>query len=1362
MPKKTLPLLLVLLLLSPALLRAAAPVAVTGTVSGPGGSPVQGGRALLLPLVKATEAARLELEGKADPEPVATAAIGADGSFRLQAPEAGMWKVAVQAQGMVPREILLQPLLEETELPALKLEKDVKLEVRAAGPDGKPLAGVRVRAGEAPGGGRMFRSETMRWRSADRMAVTDARGVAVLPRDGKEHLLVLAGATGQPFAEQKEVRGSSVSFRFPAGTAREIRVLDASGKKAVPGVWVQVGDGRWTAGRTSEDGRFAVPLAPKRKERLFLLAEDGRRLESYAEPPKKGEEGPKVLLLANLETLSGRVVSLADGRPVAGALVWNIEPAEAQRTGADGVYKLAVVPGRDAWLQAAASGFLTADAQVGVQPGLRRGPTLGLEPALAATGVVVDEQGRPVPGVQIEAAPLPNRMRSAAMFRSGSAARSSATGRFRLPGLVAGVGYDLKLSKTGFAPGSSEIPPLQPGRGASDLRIVLRKGRIGFGRVVDRSEQPVAGARVELRQAPSGDMRAWMRRMRSGANPRYQSTADATGRFEVRDLPAGTFELTARGSGFAPLTVPGLSIPQAGGGSIDLGTVVLGPGVEIQGYAVDPDGRPVEGAEIRVHEAAADPMARFFSQDEDDEPAAVSAQDGFFRVRDRRAGEVVDLDANRAGYAPAVASGVEVPAEPPVRLVLRPSAAVEGRTVDPDGKPVSGTRVTIFPSDPLALGGMRSFGAARARQAISDETGFFRVEDVIPGSFELMATAAGYQRSELKNLEVRPGQDLRGTEVVLAPGAVVEGRVLSPSGQPLAGAEVGMMEPSADFFFGTATTDGDGRYRLEGIAPGPRSFQAEHESYRRAVKELEVRLGENTLDLRLEGGAEISGRVVDEGGVPVPSARVFLRDGPRSWGQPGAVSGADGSFRLEGVADGTYRIQADKEGFAHSRDGVEVTVAGSSVSGVEVKLSAGGAIVGQITGVEFADLAKVQVWLMSNRRAGQVLPDGSYRIDHVEPGEHRVTASLPGGSRQAEGEVTLEPGAPEARLDLEFEGGLTLSGRVLRNGEAAGGLSVMASGPGLSRHGETDHQGRFRFEGLDAGTYELQVYGFRSGSRHRESVDLSDDRDVLIELQTVAVSGRVVDAEDQRPIPNAQVLLMAAQPEDTAPWQNTETTTDSRGLFRLRDVAEGSWKLRAQVSGYAPEELDVQVDSNRPLDGLEMALQATEGVVLEVLLPSGRPPDMVHTAVFDPSGRVVAMGSYPAGEDGRVRVASVAPGTWDLFLDADGSATTVVPVTAPGNAGRVILQRPGALRLQVAGLEDRAGAKVTLTDANGNLYRVPWGGQVRKEFELSGGMRRFDKLAPGQWTVTVAAPDGRSWSGSATVLPGATAEVTLE
>ena len=123
----------------------------------------------------------------------------------------------------------------------------------------------------------------------------------------------------------------------------------------------------------------------------------------------------------------------------------------------------------------------------------------------------------------------------------------------------------------------------------------------------------------------------------------------------------------------------------------------------------------------------------------------------------------------------------------------------------------------------------------------------------------------------------------------------------------------------------------------------------------------------------------------------------------------------------------------------------------------------------------------------------------------------------------------------------------------------------------------------------------------------------------------------------------------------------------------------------------------------------------------------------------------------------------MAPGAWELYLDAEGAAPIVVSVTAPGNAGRVVLPRPGGLTVMVPGLSQaRVGAKVTLTDAGGKPYRMPWGGVVQKDFDLYGGMRRFEELPPGPWTLSVSATDGRTWQGSATVVPGGMAEVTLE
>lgn len=1341
---------------------AAAVIPVGGQVFAPGGTVPKDARALLIPLVSADQAGSLELEGKADPAPAASVPVAADGTFRLDAPEPGMWKVVVQAPGFVPRERRLQPLLEETELEAVKLDRDARLEVRVTGSDGRPLANARVRAGE------LERRFTIgdEWWVPVRAGLTDAQGKIVLPRAASESLLVRAGAPGLPLVEKKDVRVSTLTLSLPAGTTREIRLLDAAGKP-VAGALVRLGENRWAAGRTSEDGRFEVPLPGRDRLRVVAAVADGRSATTYVEPKKpdtpENTAGPRELRLPALETLAGRVVSMADGRPVAGALVWADDPGAAVKTGTDGGYRLSGPVGRELALGAAAPGFFQETGSRLVQAGDRKGPTLALEPSFAAVGVVVDEQGQPVPGVEVKASvEAGGPVRSIRMFESGGTARTSAAGRFRIKNLMAGVGHRLKLSYRGYAPLEADLPPAEPGRAPAEQRLVLRRGRMAFGRVVDPGDRPVAGAQVVLRPMPAGDRLAMMMRMWGGAADQREAATDAGGRFEIPDLPAGTFQLTARGAGFAPITVPGLEIP-AGGGSTDLGTVMLVQGVPLEGIVLDPRGRPVEGAEVFVAEATGDVLPR---ERPDTTPAAVTGQDGFFRVEDRRAGETVNVDVRRAGFSSGGAPGVLAPTEEPVRIVLKPTSAVEGRVVDADGKPVAAARVSLVPTEPTAMSrGFMMFSATSTRSAVSADDGSFRLEDVAPGAVEVRAEAAGKQAGLLSNLEIPSGQDVKGIEIVLQAAAVVEGRVLA-GGRPVPGAEVQTVEPdmgrgSLFFMMPRASSDGDGYYRLDGVAPGTRTIQVEHKSYSKAVKELEVRAGTNSLDIALEKGAEISGRVVGDDGRPVASARVLLVEGRRFWDLPSATSNADGSFTIEGVADGTYRIRAEKEGFAGG-EGEEVTVAGS-VGGVEVRLSTGGTIVGQLKGLDFTELSQVRVLTAAGPagRTGRVTPDGSYRIENVAPGEHTVIASVR-GERQAQGKVTLEPGEAEVRLDLDFaEGGLVLTGRVTRNGEAARGNVVTLEGPS-ERFLDTDHEGRFRFDGLEPGRYELEVMSRKMESMHKETLELTRDDEIEIRLATAALSGRVVDSSDRSPVPGASVTLLAADGSDDVGFFTPESRTDSEGAFRLPDVPEGAWKVRAILAGYAPGEVDVRVDADTPPDDLEIPLQATEGVTLEVVLPSGRWPSSVRTAVIDPAGRVVANTAYPTGENGRLRVASVAPGTWDLVLDADAAAPIVVPVTAPGHAGRVVLPLPGGLDLTVPALVDsRMGAKIRLTDPNGKPYRNGWN-PGRTDVDLVAGARKLERLAPGTWKIDVVADDGRTWSATATVVAGRTEPVTLQ
>ncbi len=1165
--------------------------------------------------------------------------------------------------------------------------------------------------------------------------------------------------------ERKEVRAKAAEPRLAAGPVLPLRVLGADGKPAA-GVLVRRDGGEalgLTGGLAGEEGTVDLAAPGGAPLDLVLIAADGRRLEATVKPFQAGEpRTPRELRLPASAEIAARVVSAADGRPLPGALVWSTaDPGGFRRTDARGEARLPAPPGGPFAIQAAAAGFLIDVQEIRkVEEKPRRTLALSLQPDIAVTGKVVDEAGRPVAGAEITAdvkgrppsLPVSSMMR---IFRNrGLLVRSGPDGHFRWGGLAGGIDYELRVTKEGFAPTRVQAA-VAPGRPASPLRIVLQSGRSAFGKVLGPDRRPVPGVQVTLKTSVTTGPERFRAALAPESLDTFEAVTGADGRFDLLHLPAGRYDLTARGHGWAPLTVRTLDIP-AEGRATDLGTLVLAPGVVLEGSVVDSKEKPVEGAAIHVMEAV-DSSFPFPMPGEGEEPAALSGADGFFRIEDLRSGSTVNLSAVRTGYATGETKGVEVPAERPVRIALQEVGTLSGQVVDPDGKPIAGATVRVdFRSQARFL---RFSGPPL--ESRSDPEGLFRIKDVTPGPVDLVAQASGWQAGTVAGLELRSGEDKRGIEITLSPAAVLAGRVLGPSGRAVPDAQVRLAPEDRQSGFHMASTDDEGRYELDSLPPGLRTLEATHPDHGTARRQVELRAGDNSFDISLEGGNEVTGRVVDGAGTPVAGAQVWL---VASGGLPASMmSQSDGSFRFAAVADGSYRAGVDKEGFARS-ERVPVTVAGSSVSGLELRLTRGGAIVGRITGVEAAELSRVQIvaWGRGLPIGGGVGPDGSYRIDSLQAGEWRVRGELSGTALYAEGVVQLESGASEARLDLEMERGHELSGRVRRGGAPVSGETLLLEGPGQRRSlGETDADGRFRFPGLAAGSYRVRLEGRSGGSRHEETVDLQSDQDITIDLPAAEVTGRVVNAEDGSPLAEVSVQLLAAGSDSP----QGQARSDSRGLFVLRDVAAGSWRLRAQADGYAPAEAAVRVDDAGRSDEVELQLRATEGVSLQVATAWGPPPRTLFYVVLDGAGRKVGDGTAAVVDDGRARLTRVPAGGWQLLLSSESTAVTEIAVTAPGDAGRVTLPPPCNLRVRVPALADApVPATVSLIGAGGRPFRTfARFGEPTTTWDLSrGGSASLSDLPPGTWDVRVTAADGRTWRATATTAPGAPAVVVME
>ena len=158
---------------------------------------------------------------------------------------------------------------------------------------------------------------------------------------------------------------------------------------------------------------------------------------------------------------------------------------------------------------------------------------------------------------------------------------------------------------------------------------------------------------------------------------RSRRVTDAAGRFEVRNLPAGSFDLDVRAKGFAPLTVPALAVPE-GTGASDLGTVVLAPGAAIHGVVVDAQGEPVADAEVLARGADRDGISIVAARGR--APGVFTAADGSFVLDGPRAGADARPGRHPSGLRAGRGAGRRRPrpVAAPHRPARRPPASPGG------------------------------------------------------------------------------------------------------------------------------------------------------------------------------------------------------------------------------------------------------------------------------------------------------------------------------------------------------------------------------------------------------------------------------------------------------------------------------------------------------------------------------------------------------------------------------------------------------------------------------------------------------------------------------------------------------------
>lgn len=470
------------------------------------------------------------------------------------------------------------------------------------------------------------------------------------------------------------------------------------------------------------------------------------------------------------------------------------------------------------------------------------------------------------------------------------------------------------------------------------------------GRVADADGRPLPGVRAWLVESadhdPIGRMLALAQDVPMPPAAACETDAGGTFRLGLREATGRTFEVHLLGDGFASERLGGLRIHA--GEWLDLGAVTLARGATIRGRVTVADTGPPEVAlpvpNATVTLDTGDPFLDLGAADLPGWRGARTAQvdaGGNYELQHAPRDGLFRLTASAPGFARQTVEQVEITGGRPVTVdfELPPGLSITG-VLETGGRPVARARIEVWSQRPEPA----HFGVLASGDS-------FRVDGLAAGSYLLRIQADGFQPVE--RTEVPAGtEDLR---IELSARGSASVAVRAPEGHllrryrlsvrrwfPDQGGEIAAvadvpdrsirLEPPAD------------RAEVLGLDDGTYVFQVLASGYAATLSEpftIDAARREASLEMTLDRGGSLRGRVVDALGDPVAGAVVATQpDGyagdhpmwrmvagllPDRITRARATTGPDGSFALAGLAHAGYQLEVTHPDFCRSvRRGIAV------------------------------------------------------------------------------------------------------------------------------------------------------------------------------------------------------------------------------------------------------------------------------------------------------------------------------------------------------------------------------------------------------------------------------------------------------
>jgi protocatechuate 3,4-dioxygenase beta subunit len=523
----------------------------------------------------------------------------------------------------------------------------------------------------------------------------------------------------------------------------------------------------------------------------------------------------------------------------------------------------------------------------------------------------------------------------------------------------------------------------------------------------------------------------------------------------------------------------------------------------VAGRVIDRVGRPVAGARVQARVAnGAGPWTVAGTDDE-----------GRYLLR-LGSGAALRLRVEAEGFVPEELGGVEPP-QAGLELTLSRRLALEG-LVRAHGKPAVDAEVTIA-------------GASGTRTAKSGPDGAFSFAGLAEGRYALRAVLGG-DAAYLDGVMVAAGDGGTGVVTVeLQPATTLSGKLRERGGRVIAGGEVTLAESDGAPLLRAVTSDNEGNFRFVAVLPGSYVVGAHAEGFYPAEPHA-VRVGKTpaTVEVRLDPGATVEGRVVDENAQPVAGADV-------------AVSGE--------APDGTPIAMTASSGAATTTaTGARVEPAGE---------------LGVLRGpVPYPPPTPTVATGEAAAAPKQFRTDdkGVFRVTGLPAGQLVVVATHPDFARGASEPMHVVAGA-ELRVTVVLSRGVEVRGRISDDhGDAIAGAEVTGDGAALATsdaHGEYDiaHVAR-------ALVLTVRAPGFLPATRAVAPSERGPF-DVTLRRAEGRLGGDVVD---DRGAPVSAARVEIAAPPMPVRW----VTTDRAGRFGADGLGPGPYRVVVTHADFAP------------------------------------------------------------------------------------------------------------------------------------------------------------------------------------------------